>query len=170
MEKKKIPLIWVFIALYILAIYLTLPVMRPVLNYLYSSVGIETLSIIVSVILLFTSAALLFSFRKKGIKSFLLVLVPICVTLIFTYTLERPEERVHFLEYGVLGFFVFRAMGKEQKFKQIALSLVFVVLVGGIDEFIQLLLPNRVGEIKDVMMNAAGGALGLWIGRFWYLH
>ena len=138
--------------------------MRPVLNFLYSSLGKEVLSITVNTILIITSVLVIFLFIKKRRKLMPIVL-PLIIAIIFIKMIERPEERIHFLEYGILGFLVFKAIGKE--IKQIILALIFIILIGSIDEFIQYLLPNRVGDVRDIIMNSIGGIIGLWLGRFW---
>jgi hypothetical protein len=167
--KKRISIIWVAILTYICVIYITLPVMRPLLKFLYSSIGRETLSIAVNSILLLSSIVLLILLLfRRGLFSFLLVALPVVITAVFVYTLKLPEERIHFLEYAVLGLLILKAMGKGSKSGQMAFSLLIVFIAGGIDEFIQHLLPTRVGEIRDVVMNAVGGALGVWAGKIWY--
>jgi hypothetical protein len=155
MLTKNISGIWLLIALYIAVIYLTLPLMRPVLNYLYSSVGKGTLGI--------ASASIVLLSVKRGLPRALLIGILLVIAALFIYGMDRPEERIHFLEYGVLGFMVLKGM-KEHR-HMIVLSFVFVALVGAVDELIQWLLPNRVGDLRDIAMNAAGGMLGIWTGK-----
>jgi VanZ family protein len=159
---------WIAIALYVAFIYLTLPVMRPLLDFLYASMGMAVMSVLVNSVLGLLAALVIFLAARKGVARFLLIAVPLIVALAFIYPMERPEERVHFLEYGLLGFMVFSAIGTRPA--RIALALVFVLFAGALDEFIQLLLPNRVGEIKDVALNFIGGGMGLWVGVFWYKY
>ncbi|HDO23562.1 MAG TPA: VanZ family protein [Nitrospirae bacterium] len=166
MKLFRLQRIWIFIALYICAIYLTLPVMRFFLNYLYSTLGKENLSIITNIILISVLPFLAFLGIRKGIFKTLLIVIPIIVSLVFILHMERPEERMHFLEYGVLGFMVTKALGL--RFKQVLLAVIFISLAGSLDEFIQFFLPNRVGDLRDVVMNAAGGGLGIWVG--WLLR
>ena len=47
-------------------------------------------------------------------------------------------------------------------------SGLLIVSVGLVDEIIQWYLPNRYGDIRDVMMNSLGGISGLWLGQFLY--
>ena len=42
-------------------------------------------------------------------------------------------------------------------------SFVLVSIIGIGDEIIQQLLPNRVGDIRDVFMNSFGGLLGIGV-------
>jgi hypothetical protein len=163
MLTKNISGIWLLIALYIAVIYLTLPLMRPVLNYLYSSVGKGTLSVMVNLSLGIASASIVLLSVKRGLPRALLIGILLVIAALFIYGMDRPEERIHFLEYGVLGFMVLKGM-KEHR-HMIVLSFVFVALVGAVDELIQWLLPNRVGDLRDIAMNAAGGMLGIWTGK-----
>ena len=81
-----------------------------------------------------------------------------------------PEERLHFLEYGVVAALIYLAL-QERRVRFAAattdandllvrlppfVTAVFVTgLVGWIDEGIQALLPNRYYDIRDVAFNAA---------------
>ena len=47
-------------------------------------------------------------------------------------------------------------------------SGLFIMSVGLVDEIIQWYLPNRYGDIRDVMINSLGGISGLWLGQFLY--
>jgi len=94
---------------------------------------------------------------------------------------ELPEERLHFLEYGLVGGLVFAALLERQKNKRRDSSglpsrcaylwpavgaFVMTGVAGWIDEGIQEVLPNRYYDLRDVAMNAAGGALAvlsIWI-------
>jgi len=80
--------------------------------------------------------------------------------------IEKPAKRIHFLEYGILGVLIFKATGKE--IKQNIFATILLVIIVVIDELIQYMLPNRVGDIRDVVMNIIGGIIGLWLGKSWY--
>ena len=86
-----------------------------------------------------------------------------------SFILEVWAERVHFLQYGLLGLLVSRAY-KISSFKVFLASGLFIMSVGLVDEIIQWYLPNRYGDIRDVVMNSLGGLSGLWLGQFLYLE
>ncbi len=174
--SKNFP-IWTLIGLYILVIYTTLPVMRYILNWLYKTAGNEGLVISVNTVLLGIAVVVLFMFFKKGVLFGVSILIPMLITGVFIHLLERPEERVHFLEYGLLGVLFFKGFLQKVKgnristtlfIKSFLLSWVAVTVVGAGDELIQYVLPNRVGDIRDIAMNAAGGGLGVWVASLWY--
>lgn len=83
---------------------------------------------------------------------------PLVVIAIAIFKLiPLPIERIHFIEYGVLGWLSYWAFGKK--------AIIYVITVGIIDELIQGALPNRFFDMRDIMMNIVGGGLGMvmWI-------
>ncbi|MBI5892260.1 MAG: VanZ family protein [Deltaproteobacteria bacterium] len=159
MESSK--RLWIFIGIYIALIYISLPVVRYFLNFLYSSIGKDALDILLGVI----SAAGILSFfyyeriwnlEWKRITAFVFLLIFFTVTM---QLIKVPEEKVHILEYGFLGILVYK--GYKFSNRPLLRSVIFVGAIGIGDEFIQWLLPNRVGEIKDVGLNLLGGIFGV---------
>ncbi len=71
-------------------------------------------------------------------------------------------EKVHLLEYSLLAVLFWWAFHRRLPGPQIYVhGLLFTVLAGLLDEYVQHLLPLRVGEIRDVWINLLAGALGL---------
>lgn len=92
--------------------------------------------------------------------------------LVFT-RMTIPAERTHLIEYGVVALLIFEAL--KERYKQprpllvIALfAFLITSLIGVLDEYIQLHLPNRVFDPLDILFNALaaflaiGSSLGLW--------
>ena len=83
---------------------------------------------------------------------------------------KLPAEKFHFFEYGLFSYFSHNAVEKNDiitrllKFKNSYLiAFILILVISLIDEFIQHLLPNRVGELSDVFLNITSGILGLMI-------
>jgi len=74
-------------------------------------------------------------------------------------------ERIHFIEYAVLGLLISHAVD-VRTLSGIIYTGCLITLIGAVDEIIQWFLPNRVGDMRDVFMNSVGGLSGLWLGRF----
>ena len=75
-----------------------------------------------------------------------------------------PAERLHLAEYGLLGFFIYRALLLDfSSQKSLLLAWGVAVVLGAGDEGLQWLLPSRVFEWKDVGLNAVSSGLGLLI-------
>jgi VanZ family protein len=159
--------LWVLIFIYIGFIYATLPLARSVLNYLYGLLGKFYLSVGVNLALIGAMVVLLYFFMKKGFKNLLYMALPAGILLAISLTLERPEERVHFIQYGLLGFLVYKGFESSGTLK-VPLAGGFVFLVGSVDEIIQWFLPNRVGDLRDVAFNFLGGIAGIWLGRVYF--
>lgn len=157
-------LIWVYIAL----IYLTLPLMRNLLRWLRANVGADGLSLGLNVLLAAGAIALLMLALRHGSRTLLLIATPLLVMGVLAYHLPVAEERIHFLQYGLLGLLVVKTT-RTRSLAQLLAMAVFVVAIGCGDELIQWWLPNRVGDWRDVGINALAGSLGVGMGAslFW---
>lgn len=157
----------ILIIVYVLVIYATLPLMRPALNFLYKVMGRFNLSILVNILLIGSVSVAMYSLinsLKGRTNKVIPALVILSIGLFVIMGYDRPEERLHFLEYGLLGYMVFSVSLGELRMPSI-FSFLFVSLVGIGDETIQYFLPNRVGDLRDVFMNCFGGLLGISIAR-----
>ena len=91
--------------------------------------------------------------------------------------ISSPEERTHLMEYGVVAISIYEAL-KERTSQgrrvpvPALLALSTSSLIGVVDELIQLLLPSRVFDPFDMLVNVlasttavtASAALG-WARR-----
>lgn len=74
------------------------------------------------------------------------------------------RKAAHMSEYALLGILVFAAAtptgrGRGQNGYIIAISTVFIYACT--DEFHQLFVPGRSGQFTDVLIDTAGGLIGL---------
>lgn len=65
-----------------------------------------------------------------------------------------PVERVHVLLFSVFGFLSQRLFGTR-------VALIICLTVSGLDELLQYFLPDRVGDLRDVLTNALSSTLGI---------
>jgi VanZ family protein len=156
--------LWYLIWAYILSIYLSLPVMRSVLRALKDSLGKADFATALSVLMVVAAAITLAIGLIKGWSVFLKVLLPIATIALISINLHIPEEQIHFLQYGLLGAMVMSTARNQSMVLMLKLT-AFTLAIGVIDELIQWMLPNRVGDPRDVAFNAIAGILGLWIGH-----
>ncbi len=95
--------------------------------------------------------------KASGLWLLGLVLVGYGTALVW---LDVPEERVHLIQYGLLAFLIYRAWPDNMLlWKRHCLTFCLVFLAGVGDEWIQWLRPNRVGDMRDVLINAISGLL-----------
>ncbi|MCP4202151.1 MAG: hypothetical protein GY769_09470 [bacterium] len=78
---------------------------------------------------------------------------------------DRPEEKLHFLEYGLLGGLLCGACRERavrlgrSPLSAAATALVLAALAGWGDEGIQAILPNRVYDVRDILWNVSGSTI-----------
>lgn len=73
----------------------------------------------------------------------------------------------HLVVYAVLGVLLFRALGDlvETWAARAGLAWLLAVLYGITDEFHQSFVPGRFATLEDVLLDAAGAAIGLLLYR-----
>ena len=156
---------WGIALFYILLIYISLPFMPRLWGRLVRYAGNFVNYFAVSILGLIGLFIIFYLISKrKGTHNFIWLAV-----LAFVYAwglsrLELPIERIHFIEYGLLGLLVFRALRHNIKDTSLYLwSGIIVFCLGFLDEGIQYVLPNRVYQISDVVVNGAAGILSLLV-------
>src|SRR3981189_3139226 len=72
------------------------------------------------------------------------------------------DKALHTIEYAGLGFLVFRALSGEKLvcWSAALLTVVIVSGYGASDEWHQLYVPTRSGDVLDWLVDVLGGGLG----------
>lgn len=160
---------WAAVAGWTLLIYVTLPVAPGVWRAMVRAsggsvrhlgvAGLALAAVVVSVTVLRRHRSPSALFGLLGIAAVYaaaLVLIPL-----------TAGERTHFLSYGLLALLAYRALRLDLRIGTSAAAAVAVVAAAGFgDELIQAVLPNRVFEWKDVLLNALSGGLAaavVWV-------
>jgi len=144
-------------------IYSTLYVVRPVCTFLKRTTPFPLLVNIFCIILLIAVVTVIWRKSRALSPSSCLILTGVLSAYIYGLaTIQFPEEKIHFIEYGFLAYLVFRAVRLDRP-EITAYGIVFLLvsILGWIDEGIQHLLPNRYYQIEDVVLNSVSGVLGL---------
>ena len=155
--------VWSLIGCYITFIYSTLYIMRPILNFLKMTLrGYLNLSIIIAFLMLL-SFILVYIIKNReyyGISQYLWFSFISCLYGLSLYIVDVPEEQVHFIEYGILSALIYVALSHNIHNISIYFLCAFIVFVfGAVDEVIQWILPNRVFDIRDIIINGIAGIL-----------
>lgn len=97
--------------------------------------------------------------RSPGRIAWLLLVAAIYAAL--TWHLRgNPEEAFHFVEYGVLGLLLFRALAFRMRDPLIfAVAALIGMLIGTGDEILQWITPRRVFAFRDIGINVAAVVL-----------
>jgi len=100
--------------------------------------------------------------RWVGLAVFLVLFGAVFVLLKGPNPAVGLVEKVHLLEYSLLAVLFWWAFHERLPGPQIYVhGLLFTLVAGLLDEYVQHLLPIRVGEIRDVWINVLAGGLGL---------
>ena len=165
--------LWLLIVVYVLFIYVSLPFFPAFISTLRGFISKELLNLLSLVLSIsFFLMLSVWVYKKKyKLNQFILIISPLLLLTYLSLSLDVWVERIHFIEYAVLGLLISRAVN-VRTLHGIIYTGCLVTLIGAVDEIIQWFLPNRVGDMRDVFMNSVGGLSGLWLGRFlfWDQH
>ena len=80
----------------------------------------------------------------------------------------------HPAEYAILGLLLFRALNHSRNklppwsWPRICGALLIIFLYASSDEFHQRFVPTRTSRFSDVLIDTAGGSIGLFIAWVYY--
>ena len=156
---------WLVVIIWSLVIFATIPLARTIGELVAQQWGKEAFTYSVLVVIVVALAFAVFSVirhRSAVAGSLFWLIATAAVFVIYTIQLGKksPEEAIHFVQYGVLGVLVFRALA----FKRHDVSIYFsAAVIGGmigiVDEIIQWLVPQRQWDLRDVWINFFAVAL-----------
>lgn len=166
-------LAWLWVIACILGIFLVVPLARGIQAIVARTIGRAAFGYLVLAAVAAAGAGLLYALivrlKVRSLSNY--AWLAAVAGLYVYFTLERweaPEEAVHFLEYGLLGYFLFRALGLGIRDKSIyPVGFLLGSLVGLFDEILQWAMPGRYWDIRDVALNALSSGLiqvALWKG------
>lgn len=73
------------------------------------------------------------------------------------------RKNAHFIAYFILGTMMLFALVQSEIRKSANLALLICLLYAVSDEFHQLFVPGRSGQVRDVLIDGAGAVLGVLI-------
>lgn len=123
-----------------------------VIFYLSSQSGLE-------------SAHLSSGFREK-LLSFLGLFFPAIKTASFDGFDYFIRKNAHFFAYLFLGILVYFAVTNSHWPKPFFTAMIICVMYAASDEWHQLFVPGRSGQISDVLLDSSGALLGIIVCLF----
>jgi hypothetical protein len=155
---------WLYVVLCAAAIFATVPFGRRITEYIDLFVDDSVFTIIVVgvfAVLAFYVVRFLIRRSNSSAGSYFWLGVVAVVFCVYAYNLrDNAVETLHFFQYGLLGLLIYRALChrvRDSSIYFIALCLGF--LFGALDEAIQWLTPQRVWDMRDILLNSV--AVGL---------
>lgn len=158
--------LWGLTALYTGIIYSTIHVVSKWRKFLTEKYGYEIFDFIYWIFGAIGLSLIIYIYKKNRgsnlLKPYLSLILISLIYAYYLYNLKYAVERLHFLQYGLLGALLFISFHRHLKSMPSAICALCVTYWLGLgDEFIQHLLSSRVGELKDGIINAISGALGI---------
>ncbi len=155
-EKEWIS--WSYVFFWTLVIFLTIPVARHIQGHIEAMWGREAFTVIALGAIIIGSIRAVTYLSREGIKSignYTWLLLTTAIFIGYTFHLSKaPEEALHFVEYGVLGLLIFRALSHKIRDYSIYFSAsVIGALIGTLDETVQWLIPQRYWDYRDIWLN-----------------
>lgn len=71
------------------------------------------------------------------------------------------RKSAHMFLYFVLSILIYNAINKDGRLKTYLLSLLLTALYACTDEFHQLFITGRSGELRDILVDSTGALIGL---------
>ncbi|MEA2110165.1 MAG: VanZ family protein [Pseudomonadota bacterium] len=158
--RRYIP--WIIVFGYVVLLYATLGYVRCLSDALRAR-GILG-SVTLAIFFLLCGAVLAMLRRLSSFASRLLIVLLLGISVLSSFFLPFPEERLHLVEYSILGWLLGRALARSGKWPVCwGVGVLLVWLIGYGDELIQWFLPNRVFDVRDIFLNGIAGMGGLAI-------
>jgi VanZ family protein len=148
-------------------IYSTLPVGPWIINFFNNYIAKGYLSFSINLLLLIIGIVLflicVIRFKTREPIRYLWLLAIFLAAFDIIQIPGSPAERIHFLEYAIVGIFWWRALGYYSiNGRQIYFTAFLLTSsLGCLDEMIQFFLPNRFYGYDDMIRNVSGAAMGL---------
>lgn len=153
---------WAVTASYLAVLYLSLPYTKNLVLSLKRlhlfPAAITALYLAVAGIVLW---AMLFLYRIRDGAAYILMTCLAVILAYFVLGLEVPEERVHFVQYGLLSVSVCYSLRAQCDGRCLYAATFLCTAVGGIiDESLQYFIPSRVFDWRDIGFNVTAAAIG----------
>lgn len=137
--------------------------MRQVLDFIYATIGKQNTILALGVVFVMVFIVILWRISGLKIATYrkLLFLIVLVLGLYWSWSLKIVAERIHILEYGLLGYLAARDLFKNQiNIRSNILIVITIFAFAFMDEGFQYFLPYRVYDLRDIAFNIIGGSWG----------
>lgn len=158
--------LWFYTLIVLAAILSTLFIGRPVISIL-SDQNVQAV-IFVIVMLLIGVTMVMHGLKLKPGKIEIAIWIGFASVYIMLFLRLGLAERSHLMEYSVLAIFMHMALlereyKKEKSLKPALLAFLLTLLIGVLDECIQIFLPGRVFDPNDMLFNGIAAFMAIGV-------
>ena len=155
--------LWITAAILQSAILLSLSLGDNVVRFLRGN-NLLRVSVLIVLLGALAAVAVLLRRARAGWPTLVVGLVLVATYGLVLLRIERPEERLHLVQYGAITALVFAAVrARYLPRERLNLALIVAFFVGAslgwLDEGVQYLLPDRFYELRDALLNVIAAAL-----------
>jgi len=156
--------LWLWALAVLVTIFSTLFVGQPLIK-LFSDQNVRAV-IFLLVMILIGAAVIVHALKTKPGKIELVLLLGIVAVYTMFFLRLGMLERSHLIEYSVLAIFIHMALieraNQEHKIlKPALLAFVITLIIGILDECIQIFLPGRVFDPIDIQFNGLAALMAI---------
>jgi hypothetical protein len=140
--------------------------MNQVARFMEDAAGERGVEVMLGALFLIGLAIFVYSLLKEDAFT---VYSALCIAvllsgIILAWQVKNPAERIHVVEYGLLGWLASRDFTrKDNGITGLFKGCLFGLVVGIIDEVVQWILPYRIFDIRDIAFNGLGACWGALI-------
>jgi hypothetical protein len=156
---------WLPVMAWTTVIYATIPLARMIQKWVSAQFGGEAFSWMVYGVVAVTFLLAWRWFSRQpipGTARAKVVLVLLAASFAYGtwYLRARPEEALHFVQYGLLSALAYRAWAEGGANRATYLNaFLLTAILGSVDEVIQWLVPKRFFDFRDIAINVTAGGL-----------
>lgn len=154
---------WLLVLLFSLLIFCTIPLARMIQGMFEAWLGRRAYFVAAAIMGIFIAivvGAYIFRRRKRRILRRLgwMALLLGGATWVIRNQLQTPAEAIHFFQYGILSFLLFRAWSHHVTDRLIyPIAFMSLLVIASLDEFLQWMMPGRYWDFRDIRLNAMAG-------------
>ncbi len=157
--------LWLYALSVLVAIVLTLVFARPLVRLPYNE---ETLTPFFMLAMILIGATFIaHGLKTRPDKTEISIWLGLSAVYILLFIrLGHPAERTHLMEYSVLAIFIHKALIERLRQENLVLKpalIAFAVtlIIGVLDEGIQIFIPDRVFDPLDVLFNSLAAFMAI---------
>ena len=164
---------WWAVAAWTAVIYATIPLARAIQKWVSGHFGSDAFTWTVYGLIVISLGVAWRHFSQYHVeRSVRARIVLVLLAAVFAYGTwllrARPEEALHFVQYGLLSALAYRAFAVSGADRGTYLqAFLLTAILGSVDEVIQWLVPKRFFDFRDIAINVIAGGLiqlGLVLG------
>ena len=164
-SSKRERSLWLWAIAVMVAIYATLGLARS-LSGILGGLGLPEITFSVGMLLVLGTIIVYGLRTRPGRREIAVALGVIATYLLMFARMGTAAERTHLMEYGIVAILVHAALTERagngySVFRPAVLAIIITCVLGVLDESVQYFLPNRVFDLRDMLVNVLAATMAI---------